>query len=148
MNGLTLNFQLIISCREIIKTRRIYLWPNWNISKIKLVDSKRSFRKRLMRLRKEDNNEPNCSNRLFGITLKCQRISSVWRSIEEENNLLMDKIIGLKLKNNELMVNHGGKSGEVAEGRDSITSPGKTLLLFFFIVFLLNSIFYLYNFKS
>ena len=70
------------------------------------------------------------------------------KEYEEDNNLLMDKIIGLKLKNNELMVNHGGKSGEVAEGRDSITSPGKTLLLFFFIVFLLNSIFYLYNFKS
>ncbi|XP_023887638.1 uncharacterized protein LOC111999747 [Quercus suber] len=45
------------------------------------------------------------------------------KECEEDNNLLMDKIIGLKLKNNELMVNHGGKSGEVAEGRDSITSP-------------------------
>ncbi|XP_050283962.1 uncharacterized protein LOC126723973 [Quercus robur] len=45
------------------------------------------------------------------------------KEYEEDNNLLMDKIIGLKLKNNELMVNHGGESGEVAEGRDSITSP-------------------------
>ena len=25
------------------------------------------------------------------------------------------------------MVNHGGKSGEVAEGRDLVTSPGKTI---------------------
>ena len=40
------------------------------------------------------------------------------KEYEEDNNLQMDKIIGLKLKNNELMVNHGGKSGEVAEGRD------------------------------
>ena len=31
------------------------------------------------------------------------------KQYEEDNNLLMDKIIGLKLKNNELMVNHGGK---------------------------------------
>ncbi|KAK7846915.1 hypothetical protein CFP56_007286 [Quercus suber] len=32
------------------------------------------------------------------------------KECEEDNNLLMDKIIGLKLKNNELMVNHGDTS--------------------------------------
>ncbi|GMY22370.1 protein gamma response 1 isoform X3 [Fagus crenata] len=41
---------------------------------------------------------------------------------EKEKNLQKEKIIGLKLKINELMVNYGGKSSEVAEGRDSITS--------------------------
>ena len=35
------------------------------------------LQKRLMRLRKEDNYERNCSNRLFGMTLKCQRTNSI-----------------------------------------------------------------------
>ena len=66
----------------------------------------------------------------------------------KEKNLVVDKIVGLKLKINELIINHGRKSSEVAEGRDSITSPGKTLLHFFFIVFLLNFILNLYGCKS
>ncbi|KAK7853305.1 hypothetical protein CFP56_036087 [Quercus suber] len=41
----------------------------------------------------------------------------------KEKNLVVDKIIGLKLKINELIINHGRKSNEVEEGRDSITSP-------------------------
>ena len=36
----------------------------------------------------------------------------------KEKNLVVDKIIGLKLQINELIINHGRKSSEVAEGRD------------------------------
>ena len=62
---------------------------------------------------------------MIGITLNKQQLE-----YGKEKNLVVDKIIGLKLKINELIINHGRKSSEVEEGRDSITSPGKSLLPF------------------
>ncbi len=64
---------------------------------------------------------------------------------EKEKNLQKEKIIGLKLKINELMVNYGGKSSEVAEGRDSITSTGKNIYFYPLLCFLLNFMVYFYN---
>ncbi|KAK7846917.1 hypothetical protein CFP56_007288 [Quercus suber] len=42
------------------------------------------------------------------------------KEYEEKNNLLMYKIIGLKLKNNELMVNHGETSNNLHLLRENI----------------------------
>ncbi|KAF3947398.1 hypothetical protein CMV_026463 [Castanea mollissima] len=90
---------------------------------IKLVDSKRRFRKKTHEVKEGRQLRAQLQQQIVWNDTEMSKNKQHLKEYEEENNLLMYKIIGIKLKNNELMVNHGGKSGEVAEGRDSITSP-------------------------
>nr|POF06676.1 f-box/kelch-repeat protein [Quercus suber] len=62
-------------------------------------------------------------NRAHGLQEVLEKKIHELKEYGKEKNLVVDKIIGLKLKINELIINHGRKSNEVEEGRDSITSP-------------------------
>ncbi|XP_075644432.1 protein gamma response 1 [Castanea sativa] len=88
-----------------------------------LEDNAGRFQKELQKMTREVDEGRNLQNELL------QQIDSTNTEIsknkqqlvecEKEKKLLVDKIIVLEGKINELQVNHGGRSSEVAEGNDS-----------------------------
>nr|POE89228.1 protein gamma response 1 [Quercus suber] len=82
---------------------------------IKLVDSKRSFRKKTHEVEEGRQLRAQLQQQIVWNDTEMSKNKQHLKEYEEENNLLMYKIIGLKLKNNELMVNHGDHGNKVSD---------------------------------
>ena len=88
-----------------------------------LEDNAGRFQKEVQKMTREVDEGRNLQKELLQqIDSTNTEISKNKQQLEEcekEKKLLVDKIIVLEGKINELLVNHGGRSSEVAEGNDS-----------------------------